>query len=157
MRMHTRSLSIAIAVVAALAAPKAQSAKATLSELSWLAGNWERKSATVLLEERWTSAAGGAMIGMSRTVSGDRMSAFEFLRIIERDGTLVYLAQPGGKAPATEFTLTKLGKTEALFENPAHDYPKQISYQLAADGTLTAIVSDAGGLKPQRFVMKKAN
>jgi hypothetical protein len=91
-----------------------------------------------------------------RAGAGDnRMVAFEFLRIIERDGTLVYVAQPNGRAPATEFTLTRISKTEALFENPAHDYPKQIRYFLATDGTLTATIADAGGQKPQNFVFKK--
>lgn len=140
--------------------PPAQTApgpptKATLADIAWLAGNWERRTATSLLEERWTPAAGGAMLAVSRTVSGTRMVEFEFLRIIERDGTLVYVAQPNGRSPATEFTLTKVGKTEAVFENPAHDFPKMIGYVLSADGTLTAIIADAGGLKPQHFILKK--
>jgi hypothetical protein len=36
-------------------------------------------------EERWTPPA-GAMLAVSRTLKGDRMVAFEFLRIVERDG-----------------------------------------------------------------------
>src|SRR5262245_34283586 len=137
-------------IVATFVPPQAP--KATLADIAWLAGNWEGRMGAASLEERWTPAAGGAMLAVSRTVSGGRMVAFEFLRIIERDGTLVYVAQPNGRAPATEFTLTRMGKTEALFENPAHDYPKQIHYALAADGTLTATISDAGGAKSQKFV-----
>src|SRR5689334_10244652 len=115
--------------------PPVSAAKATLADMAWLASNWEGRMGNSTLEERWTPAAGGAMLAVSRTVAGNEMVAFEFLRIIERDGTLVYVAQPNGRAPATEFTLTRIGKSDALFENPAHDYPKQISYSLAADGT----------------------
>jgi hypothetical protein len=94
------------------------------------------------------------MLAVSRTVSNNRMVAFEFLRIIERDGTLVYIAQPNGRT-ATEFTLTDFAKAHAVFENPTHDFPKMIRYSLAPDGTLTAIISDRGGLKPQHFIFKK--
>jgi hypothetical protein len=36
------------------------------------------------------------MLGTSRTVRGGKMIAFEFLRVVERDGGWVYAAQPGG-------------------------------------------------------------
>src|SRR6185436_1552848 len=81
--------------------------------------------------------SGGAMLGMSRTVSGERMVAFEFLRIVERDGGLVYIAQPNG-APPTEFALTQLEPMRAVFENPRHDYPQRIVYELASETHLTA-------------------
>jgi uncharacterized protein DUF6265 len=138
----------------AASAPKPP-ARATLADIAWLTGTWEGRMGATSLEERWTPAAGGAMLAVSRTVSDHRMVAFEFLRIIERDGTLVYLAQPNGRAPATEFTLTAFGNDHAVFENPTHDFPKLIRYSLAADGTLTAIISDTAGLKPQHFIFKK--
>ena len=52
------------------------------------------------------------------------MSAFEFLCIVERDGGLVYQAMPNGRSPATDFTLTTIDADNAIFENPAHDYPE---------------------------------
>ena len=137
------------------AAPPNAPAKTTLSTMSWLVGNWENRLGNTITEERWTSAAGGAMLGVSRTVSAEKMTAFEFLRIIERDGTLVYVAQPNGRAPGTEFTLTRSDPTSAVFENPAHDFPKMITYSLAADGTLTATISDTGGLRAQAFTFRR--
>ena len=84
------------------------------------------------------------MLGVSRTVKGDKMVAFEYLRIVERDGGLVYVAQPGGRAP-TEFVLTKLDNKRAVFVNPRHDYPQRIVYQLAKEGALTASIGFAKG------------
>jgi uncharacterized protein DUF6265 len=136
-------------------AASAPPAKATIQAMSWLVGVWEGRTGSSFTDERWTPAAGGAMLGVSRTVAGDRMTAFEFLRLIERDGTLIYLAQPNGRAPATEFTLTKIDAASAVFENPSHDYPKMISYTLGSDGTLTAVIADVGGRKPQAFVFRK--
>ena len=90
------------------------------------------------------------MLAVSRTVSGSRMSAFEFLRIVEREGGLVYIAQPGGAAP-TEFVLTEVGAQRAVFENPRHDYPKRIVYELSTDGALSATIGFAKGGTPRRF------
>lgn len=135
--------------------PLAVAAKATIADMAWLAGTWKGQTGAASLEERWTPAAGGAMLAVSRTVANNKMVEFEFLRIIERDGTLIYVAQPNGRTPATEFTLTKLGANEAKFENPSHDYPKMISYTLAADGTLTAVIADTGGAKARSFVFKR--
>jgi EAL domain-containing protein (putative c-di-GMP-specific phosphodiesterase class I) len=58
--------------------------RASISQISWLAGAWASGSGPVSFEERWTAAAGGAMLAVSRTIKGDRMVAFEFLRIVER-------------------------------------------------------------------------
>jgi hypothetical protein len=128
-------------------------ARATISQLAWLVGTWKGGGGPVVVEERWTPAAGGAMLAVSRTLKGDRMVAFEFLRIVERNGGLVYVAQPNGQPP-TEFTLTMLSADGATFENPEHDFPKVIRYASRADGTLEARVSD-GGQKGETFVFRR--
>ena len=93
------------------------------------------------------------MLAVSRTLKGDRMVAFEFLRIVERDGTLIYIAQPNGRPP-TEFTLTAITPDSVTFENPMHDFPKMIRYTKRADGALEARVSD-GDQKAETFVFTK--
>jgi hypothetical protein len=128
-------------------------ARATISQVEWIAGTWIGEGGPAIVEERWTPAAGGAMLAVSRTVKGGRMVAFEFLRIIERDGGLVYVAQPGGRPP-TDFTLTALTGERATFENPAHDFPKMIQYRKRADGALEARVSD-GGSRAEVFVFRR--
>ena len=81
------------------------------------------------------------------------MTAFEYLRIVARDGGLVYVAQPGGRPP-TEFVLTELDKRRATFVNPRHDYPQRIVYELSKDGTLTASIGFAKG-RLQSFEFKR--
>jgi hypothetical protein len=129
-------------------------ARATLADLGWLAGNWSGTLGRATIEERWTPAAGGAMLAVSRTIKDDRLAAFEFLRIVERDGGLVYIAQPNGRPP-TEFVLTVMTADSATFENPTHDFPKVIRYTRRADGSLEARVSGAGGERPQVFVFTR--
>jgi hypothetical protein len=73
-------------------------AKATIDDLSWLSGAWvgtRGASGTTSIEERWGPPSGGSMLATSRTISRGRLSGFEYLRILERDGGLVYIAQPG--------------------------------------------------------------
>jgi hypothetical protein len=131
-------------------------AKAAIGDLSWLAGAWVgTRSSGSSIEERWSPPLGGAMLAVSRTVNNSgKMSAFEYLRIVERDGGLVYIAQPGGKTP-TEFVLTELGGTRAVFDNPRHDYPKRIVYELSAEGHLSATIGFTKGGTPRRFEWKR--
>ena len=131
-------------------------AKATIGDMAWLAGAWvgtRGTGGTTSIEERWSPPLGGAMLGVSRSVRGARMVAFEFLRIVELDGGLVYKAQPGGRAP-TEFVLTELTGTRAVFENPRHDSPQRIVYELSSDGSLSASIGYTKGGRPTRFDFK---
>ncbi len=132
-------------------------AKAKIDDLAWLAGAWVGTRGTegkTSIEERWSPPLGGAMLATSRTVSRGKMSAFEYLRIVERDGGLVYIPQPGGGSP-TEFVLTELGDKRAVFENPRHDYPKRIVYEVSADGSLGAAIGFTKGGTPRRFEFKR--
>ncbi|MHC5209907.1 MAG: DUF6265 family protein [Planctomycetota bacterium] len=125
-------------------------ARAAMADMAWLAGAWTGTRSSASIEERWSPPLGGAMLGTSRTVSKGRMVGFEFLRIVERDGGLVYVAQPGG-APPTEFVLTELGTTRAVFENPRHDSPQRIVYELSSEGSLSASIGFIKGGRPQHF------
>jgi hypothetical protein len=116
-------------------------------------GAWAGADGGVSFEERWTPPAGGAMLAVSRTLKNGRMVGFEFLRIVEREDGLVYVAQPGGKPP-TDFTLAAISENSATFENPAHDFPKLIRYTKRADGSLEARVGD-GGVKDEVYVFRK--
>jgi hypothetical protein len=136
----------------------ATKAAATIADVAWLPGTWTSEPATAsgsTTEERWTPPAGGSLIGVSRTTRGGTMSAFEFLCIVERDGSLVYNAMPNGRAPATEFVLTQLTKDAATFENPSHDYPKAIKYSLRADGALETAISGTPNQRVITVVLKK--
>ena len=94
---------------------------------SWMSGAWRGESAGTRMEEHWTSPDGGVMLGMHRDVKRGGKFSFEFLRIEEKDGSLVYLAMPSGR-PATPFPLKTITKDRVVFENPEHDFPQRIIY-----------------------------
>lgn len=100
-----------------------------LTDLSWIAGDWQTKTGRGFVEEHWTKAAGGSMIGMSRRVVGEKTVSFEYLRIEERTDGIYYVAHPDASCPGTDFKLTRATAAEAVFENPEHDFPKRIIYR----------------------------
>jgi hypothetical protein len=136
--------------------PMPAPATATIADLGWLSGAWVgTRSSGSSIEERWSPPLGGAMLAVARTVNtSDKMVAFEYLRIVERDGGLVYIAQPAGKT-ATEFVLTEFTATRAVFDNPRHDYPKRIVYELSAEGGLSATTGYMKGGTPRRIEFRR--
>jgi hypothetical protein len=152
MRFHLFAVALVVTTLT-VATGRAQgppAAVATISDVSWLAGRWVQDSTAMSVEESWSAPAGGVMLAFSRTLRGGRMAAFEFLRIVEKNNGLVYVAQPGGQLP-TEFVLTRLESRSATFENPQHDFPKVIRYAVRADGRLEARVSN-GGAEGETYV-----
>jgi len=84
-------------------------------------------------------------------VSGGKTAEFEFLRIEQRDDGIYYVAQPNGQCPATDFKLTRATGQQAVFENPAHDFPKRIIYKKLGDDSLTATIDGGEGTKEITF------
>jgi len=111
-----------------------------LADLAWMAGHWASEVNGIRTEEFWLAPAGGLMLAVNRTSAKSGRAAFEYLRIEERAEGLVYVASPGGKG-ATDFPLADVGERFVVFANPAHDFPKEIRYELTKDGALHARVS----------------
>jgi hypothetical protein len=137
------------------ALPAVAKAPATIAQLGWIAGVWTGTAGQSTVEERWTPPAGGAMLAISRTLRNETMSAFEFLCIAERDGSLVYSAMPSARSPATHFMLTSITADAATFENPSHDYPKLIRYAKKPDGSLETTIAGESGQRAQSVTLKK--
>lgn len=130
-------------------------APATLAQLAWLGGTWSGTEKTVTTEERWTPASGGAMLAVARQMNHEVMTGFEFLCIVERGGTLVYQAMPGGRSPATDFMLSSVTDDSVTFENAAHDYPKMIRYTKLPDGSLQTTISAENGQRARTVTLKR--
>ncbi len=94
----------------------------------WLAGCWQGEGRSAGSTEAWTDGRIGRLLGVGQTLRGSR-SSFEFMQIAtQADGTLVYVAQPGGRLPVN-FTATVVEPDRIVFSNPAHDAPKTIAYR----------------------------
>jgi len=119
----------------------------TLTDVSWISGAWQTEpGGKRQIEEHWTQATGASMLGMSRTVAGDKTVEFEYLRIEQRADGVYYVAHPKARCPGTDFKLSRASATEAVFENPQHNFPKRITYRKSGD-ELTATIDGGEGTK----------
>ena len=139
-----------------LATVRASTQTPTLADISWISGDWQTApGGRAQIEEHWMQVAGATMMGMSRTVAGEKTVEFEYLRIEQRADGIYYVAHPKARCPGTDFKLTRASATEAVFENPQHDFPKRIIYRKTADDALTASIDGGEGTKSMSFVYKK--
>lgn len=120
-----------------------------LADLAFLSGHWGELKEGRYTEEIWSTARGGTLVGSARATLGDQTSSFEFFRIESGADGLELIAQPNGGAP-THFRLTERGNNRAVFENPAHDYPKKISYHREGN-QLTAQIEGGGPTLTWRY------
>jgi hypothetical protein len=114
--------------------------------VAWLSGCWQITRGAEVIDEQWMAPRGGVMLGMARSVRGDRLASTESTTIRVRDGKLVYEANPSGQAPTT-FTATTATADRVVFENPAHDYPRRLSYERKGPDGLLAWIDDGSGAK----------
>ena len=96
----------------------------------------------------WMRPAGGTMMGLSRTVKGDKTVFTEFMYIsAAADGMLVFNVQLKLADKSTQFRLTELKEGAVTFSNPQHDYPQRIIYRRGPDGSLFARIEGTSGGK----------
>ena len=62
---------------------------ATLADVGWLAGHWVGDGLGGVSEETWSPAGGGAMMGTYRLLKDGKPVFYEFLLLLEENGTLV--------------------------------------------------------------------
>ena len=119
----------------------------TLTDIAWLAGEWQLRSGDRCVEEQWTAPSSNLLVGMGRTVAAGRTTSFEFMRIEARADGIYYVAQPSGKPPV-DFKLASDSAAELVFVNPGHvDHLKKVIYRRGADGGLTARIEGENGGK----------
>src|SRR5262249_26575711 len=114
--------------------------------LAWMSGCWARATPSRMVEEQWMAPRAGMMLGMGRTTRGDSaVVEYEHTRIAERDGKLIYHAEPSGQKPA-DFAGVTVNDTLVIFENPTHDFPQRVIYRRrGADSLLARVEATANG------------
>jgi hypothetical protein len=124
-----------------------------VTQLSWMTGCWEQSRGSLTIEEQWTKPRGGIMLGVARTVKGDKAVETEFLKIAPEGGVLVYTPRIGNREPVP-FKLLRISETEVVFENLTHDFPQRIIYRKQEGGLFARIENKEKG---QDIPMKRAS
>ena len=130
---------------------------ANLESLSWIKGDWvhsvkqqespSSKPQPYQVVEHWLSQDNGELVGEGRSHYREMPAGeiTEIMKIIEMGGSVYYIAKPNSASLPTLFKLTSCSESGAVFENPAHDFPQSIQYELIEKNTLRASVAGEGG------------
>jgi len=149
--MSQKSLVVSLMLVAGIGwlslrgnALPPQRENVSIARLNWLAGCWKGNGSETDSLEQWMQPAGGLMLGISRTIKNGKVREYEFMRITEENGTLVYTAIPSGQKQAS-FTLISDYDLEFVFENKEHDFPQRIVYKADNENLLARIEGVVNG------------
>lgn len=137
MNIRSTTLVLAVGLVVLAGTAAGQTAARSLSDLRFMSGCWESAPGKKMqTSEQWMKPVGGMMLGMGRTVADGKAVDYEFMRIEQRGADIFFIARPRANKEDTEFKMVAGSATEAVFENPAHDFPQRVIYRLAKDGSL---------------------
>jgi len=155
--MQHRALLVVLIAITAVTGSSA-SQKSGIERLDWIAGCWASDNGKERIEENWMKPAGQSMIGMSRTVVGDKTVSAEHIQIREANGQLAYIVSIAMGAKPVVFKLVKSSETEATFENPTHDFPQRIIYRRESPDALFARIEgqEKGVNKAMDFHYKRS-
>lgn len=116
-----------------------------VNQLTWLVGTWKRTNTKAGQSgfESWYKISPTELRGQGVTMRGSDTLFVEKIRIISKDKDLFYVADVPENQKPVYFRLTELKENGFTCENPEHDFPKKITYNLQGN-TLRAIISGNG-------------
>ena len=120
--------------------PGFQTDKKTFSRLYALQGTWKSTNGETALYETWKKTNDQQLNGNSYSVTGKDTSILETMVLGYKGKQVVFTAitVKGQEQAPTAFTLSHLDKNSFFFENPTHDYPKRVIYELVSKDSLHA-------------------
>lgn len=109
-------------------------------KLNWIVDNWIYKDGDNITYENWIKENDSLLIGESYTVRNSDTVFSEQLKIERIEGDVYYTAVVKHNPGPVRFMLVELGDNKAVFENPEHDFPNRIIYELRDNSVLHAKV-----------------
>jgi hypothetical protein len=103
------------------------------TKLSWLEGTWTRTNVTKpgrSAHERWEKSGEQELRGYGVTMQGQDTVFLEKITILIKDKAIHYVADVPQNQQPVYFKFTEITESGFVCENPDHDFPKKISYQL---------------------------
>lgn len=120
--------------------------KGEFDRLYWLNGAWSQTNITKpgqSLVEQWSKSGDYEMKGQATTKQNGDTVYVERITLLIKENAIYYVADvPQNKQPVY-FKLTSITGNGFVCENPEHDFPKKITYQLTG-AQLKATISGNG-------------
>lgn len=150
-----RSALVILLFLFTFSAYSQQSRTADFRKLRWLAGNWVRTNdkAGNVTTEGWEVISKQKLSGYGLTLRGADTVFAEHMDFLIKGKDIFYVVTAPNEPDAVWFKLTAVTNDSFVCENPEHDFPKKIMYQLT-DGTIKATISGDGQQAVFLFVRK---
>lgn len=150
--MNKKLYIIAFAALSLGTACKKESQKqpGQIAKAEWLIGNWENRTQNGDLSESWAKVNDSTFEGTSFFIKGKDTLHNESVVLSQKGGELLYsptVKGQNGDLPVA-FKMTAATAKTIVFENPAHDFPQKISYQMITKDSIVAQISGIQGGKP---------
>lgn len=122
----TKPMIAALALLLTSTSADASAQASGAQRLAWLQGCCSQDTLERMVEEQWMAPRAGSLLGMTRTVRGGSLAAYESVLLRERGERFEYVVSPSGQATTT-FTSTTVGDSSIVFENLLHDFPQRVA------------------------------
>jgi hypothetical protein len=172
MHAAVRRAPLAVALLAAAfagtAAVRAREGEASGPvALAWMQGTWRSAHGPHVWEETWSAPEGDGLVGVTRWVKEGHVALYELLAVEDgKEGMHLLMRHfHRGMAPwdaekdgPMKHRAVKVGKNEAVFEDPEHGWPQRIRYAREGDTlhvTLEGTGEDAAKKQAFRFTRAK--
>ncbi len=102
------------------------------SELFLLKGTWSMETTKGMLYENWEINNDSTMTGKSYRLNNTDTILLETVGLVMRGSQILYIASAEGQnnQQAVAFKLVNRNNDTFIFENPEHDFPQRVIYEL---------------------------
>lgn len=115
-----------------------------LDHAKWLLGHWEAKDSLGALTESWEILDDSTFAGETFFITPKKDTLHkEVFELMQSGKFLIYTTTVKGENndEPTAFQLRENIDSVLVFENPKHNYPKKIKYQLRKDNRIAITIS----------------
>lgn len=121
-----------------------------MSHVHFLEGKWSGSQGENLVEEHWSQAAGGQMMGMFRWLNGESIQFYEFMTIAETDAGVELrikhfnddLSGWEEKDAYVPFRLTFADENRATFMQSGKDPVQWLIYERSGDEMIVYFLNE---------------
>ena len=137
----------------------AQNAETDFIKLRAITGTWSMETKRGMVYEHWYDKDDSTLLGKSYKLNGSDTVLLEEVQLIRKATGIFYIPVVQGQndGQPVVFTLVNTDKETYIFDNPAHDFPQRIIYQLPKNEQMHAWIEgmDKGVYRKADFFYKK--